>query len=340
MALLILAFLAATAVIWISGHALSTSTDDLDNRFNLGEAFGGAVFLAIATNLPEIAITVSASIHHQIGLAVGNILGGIAIQTVVLAILDFIVMRKRTAPLTTASGSLVIVVQACALAGILAIAIAGTFLPHTIVFLRMSVPTLVIALGWIGALHLTKLAHNPGMPWTTDFHTTPQSATLSASPSLARTIALFGIASLATLIAGYVLEVAGERIAQDLHMTGALFGATILAASTALPELTTGLTAVKMGYYELAISDIIGGNAFLPVLFLVAVMITNDPVLPSAAASDVYLGSLGIAVTMIYACGGLFRSTRRIAGMGVDSFLVVTTYAIGIVGLLALPSTH
>src|SRR5438105_11706949 len=95
LALLIPLFVAGAVAVWLAGILLSNTTDVIDTRFGLGEALGGLVLLAIATNLPEIAIVVSASLAHNIGIAIGNILGGIAIQTVVLVILDgFGLVRK------------------------------------------------------------------------------------------------------------------------------------------------------------------------------------------------------------------------------------------------------
>src|SRR3954449_7160144 len=83
-----LIFLAAAAAIWVAGIQLSDQTDVLSTRLHLGSALGGLILLALATNLPEIAIVTSAGLAGNLGVAVGNILGGIAIQTVVLAALD------------------------------------------------------------------------------------------------------------------------------------------------------------------------------------------------------------------------------------------------------------
>src|SRR5438046_559592 len=49
-------FVVAAAVIWIAGIQLSGQTDVLSERLHLGSALGGLILLAIATNLPEIAI--------------------------------------------------------------------------------------------------------------------------------------------------------------------------------------------------------------------------------------------------------------------------------------------
>jgi cation:H+ antiporter len=76
---LLLIFVTAAAVVWIAGTRLSDATDIFSVHFGLGEALGGLLFLAISTNLPEIAITSSAALRQNIGIATGNILGGIAI---------------------------------------------------------------------------------------------------------------------------------------------------------------------------------------------------------------------------------------------------------------------
>lgn len=92
----------------------------------------------------------------------------------------------------------------------------------------------------------------------------------------------FGIACILTLGAGVALELAGDGIAGKIGMSGVLFGATFLAASTSIPEVSTGLTAIRMGDSDIAVSDIFGGNAFLPVLFLLASLLSGESVLPCA----------------------------------------------------------
>jgi cation:H+ antiporter len=82
--------------------------------------------------------------------------------------------------------------------------------------------------------------------------------------------------------------------------------------------------------------DIFGGNAFLPVLFIVVTLISGQPVLPKAEASDIYLTALGALLSAVYLAGLVFRPQRRILRMGVDSLAVLVFYLVGVVGLVAL----
>lgn len=338
---LILIFVAAAIVIWIAGVQLSNTTDIIDVRFNLGEAMGGLIFLAVATNLPEIAIVASASLTHNVGIAIGNILGGIAIQTVVLVLLDGIGLRQK-APLTYQAASLQLVLEGILVIIVLVISIMGIQLPKSMIIARIAPGDLLIVIAWLVGLWLINKARR-NLPWH------KKGLAPDASPpgmsikqikkkkwSAAWALFVFFLAAVATLVAGVVLEESGSAIAKDIGWTGVLFGSTILAAITSLPEVSTGLAAVKIGDYTLAVSDIFGGNAFLPVLFLPATILSGEALLPQAQNTDIYLASLGALLTSVYIYGLIFRPKKQYFWLGIDSIVVLLLYIVGIVGLFAI----
>lgn len=339
--ILIPLFVIAAAAVWFAGIELSNTTDIIDTRFGLGEALGGLIFLSVATNLPEIAIVISASLTHHVGIAIGNILGGIAIQTVVLVILDGIGLRNKAA-LTFKAASLQLVLEAVLVISILVISIMGTQLPKSVMFARLAPGDLLIVATWLIGLWLINKART-GLPWykkglapDTSRPKETRSQKKRDKWSTLSILLVFALAAVVTLIAGAVLEESGSAIAAHIGWSGVLFGSTILALATSLPEISTGLAAVKMGDYMLAFSDIFGGNAFLPVLFLPITLITGQSVLPQAKNTDIYLASLGVLLTAIYIYGLIFRPKRQFFYLGIDSIVVLVVYIVGIVGLFTI----
>ncbi|MEO7864338.1 MAG: sodium:calcium antiporter [Sphingomicrobium sp.] len=337
-------FVAASAVVWVAGTKLSNTTDVLSERFHLGQALGGAILLAIATNLPEVAITTSAAISGDLGIAVGNILGGIAIQTVVLVLLDRFGIEKSVSLIHRAA-SLKLVVEGLLVVCVLVLAIMATQLPPMLIALRLSPGPVMIATFWI--FGVWTIAHaKRGLPWgdapadARSAKTKPKRASRKGPKTPTTTAAVVGflLAATATLVCGVLLERSGTAIAGHIGFSGVLFGATVLAAATALPEVSTGFALTRLGDYELAVSDVLGGNAFLPVLFLLAELISGRAVLPQAQATDIYLAALGILLTCIYLGGLIFRSKRTIGGIGLDSALVLLLYVVGMAGLFAIAS--
>jgi cation:H+ antiporter len=347
LSILLLLFVGAAAAVWIAGIRLSDTTDVLSERFGLGEALGGLILLAIATNLPEIAITSSAALSDNLGVATGNILGGIAIQTVVLVALDAFGVGGSH-PLTYRAASLMLVLEGALVIAVLTVAIMGTQLPASLIFGRVAPGDLLIALLWMFGLWLLGKARTD-LPWQEKGdapggqeaprgHSKAQKDREASGKgvSTARTAIVFFVAAVVTLAAGVVLEESGGAIASRIGMSGVLFGSTFLAAATALPEVSTGLTSVRLGDYKLAVSDIFGGNAFLSVLFLLASLLSGRAALPQAQNTDIYLTGLGILLTAVYVWGLVFRPHRRFLRMGVDSLAVLVLYLLGVAGLVAV----
>jgi cation:H+ antiporter len=342
--LLLVIFVVAAAVVWIAGTQLSRQTDVLATRLHLGAALGGTVVLAVATNLPEIAITVSAAISGNLSVAIGNVLGGIGIQTVVLVILD--IAGKK--PLTYLAASLSLIVEAAVVIVVLAIAVVGAQLPSNLIFFHVAPAGILILAAWVVGLLLQRRA-GKSMPWHQNgkapdsqdqqqgsSRTKTEQQEKQRGTSTAKSAIIFAVAAVATLVAGAVLEISGDSASKQVGLSGILFGATVLALATSLPEISTGLTAVKNGDYQLAIGDIFGGNAFLPVLFFVATLISGKAALPQAGKADIYLTAVAMVLTLVYLFGVLFRPRKQILRMGVDSLVVLLIWIVSVGGLFAI----
>jgi cation:H+ antiporter len=324
-------FIVCALLIWVFGIKLSKAIDEIVNHYGWGEAIGGIVFLAIITNLPEIAITAVAAFHHDYDIAVSNILGGIAIQTAVLVLIDIYGVGRK-APLTLKGHSKILLFEGLSVIIILSLVIAANkfptyhYLRHTTAF------EWIILFTWLVSIWGIKRLYQLNQIKKVSKHQTNNIVLSTVKVKKAIIVTILG--AIITLLAGYGLEVSGEVLSKRWGMDGIVFGATILALCTALPEISTGIASAKIRDYQMAVSDIFGGNAFLPVLFLMAALIGGESILPGLKVSDIYLTSVGILLTTIYMIGMLFHSKKQFLRMGIDSIIVLILYLVSIVGLL------
>lgn len=342
--IVLVVFGGAAVLAWLAGGRLSIAVDVLSDRYHLGQELGGQIFLGIVDNLPELAIVVAASVSGQIALATGNLLGGIAMQTVVLVLLDAVAVHDR--PISFAGAALTLVLQATFLIALLAITLMGMAL-RVPVFLRITPVGILLVAGWVFGLWMMRRAER-GLPWTD--HGVPRDlleksvedvsqkqemrrSTEAAGP-ISSTWLMFLVASALTLLAGVALEQTSERLAQVSHLGGAVFGATVLAAVTALPEVSSGIEAIRLGDYQLAFSDVFGSNAFLPVCLPFITLISGRDPLAVAGPTNLYLSALGIVLTVVYVGGLIFRPQRQFLRLGPDSWSVLVLYVLAIAGLV------
>ena len=116
------AFGASALAVGVAGTAMTSTADRLADLTGLGEAIFGAVLLGSATSIAGITTSVTAAIDGRAPLAISNAIGGIAAQTVFLAIAD---IAYRPANLEHAAASVENLLQGALLSTILSIPLLG-----------------------------------------------------------------------------------------------------------------------------------------------------------------------------------------------------------------------
>lgn len=162
---------------------------------------------------------------------------------------------------------------------------------------------------------------------TTDKQKGNRLADLSLPAIILRTVLAAGVIT----VAGFVLAQTGDAIAQKTGLGSSFVGAVLVAFATSLPEVSTVLSAARLGLYTMAISDIFGTNLFdAALLFVVDATADGPPVLNGAGSFATAAAILGILVTAIFLSGLAERRDRTIVRMGYDSAAVLTVYLVGI----------
>jgi cation:H+ antiporter len=343
--LLVCIFVASGIVTWLAGVSLTKTTDSLDKRFNLGDAMGGLILLGITGSLPEIAVVTSAARAGHIPVIIGTLIGGLAIQTLLIVFFDIAVGKKR--PLSYLAGTWNLTFETLFAIILTAIACFAVFKPQ-INLGYVSPLSLLMVVGWFVGLYLinkarkidrfNKLAEDAKPGRKHHERRKGKEHIFYAGKSTLYVLLIFLGASVATLAAGWALEESGNAIADALHIGSGVFAATFIALGTSVPEISTGLESVFIGDNHLAVSDIVGGNAFMLVLFLLGDLVARRPVLKEAYPQDIGFAALAVLMMAVYAVSFVKRPTKCFLRMGIDSVLQIVLYVVGIVVLMGLPS--
>lgn len=316
-------FIISAIAIWYFCNKLSNVVEYIDAKFGLGSAFGGTLILSVVTNLPEIAIAITGSINHNYDLVTGNLLGGIAMQSLLLVMYDF-ANNKNPRPLSTITSSKTGIFQGIALIIILLLSFGAGFFKEKTAFLGAGISIWLIVVIWFGSLiYLKKIQQK------TNTTTIPNTDKYTKKSSLWWLAAI----SVMVLFFGMMLEESSDAIATHFNMSGVFFGATILAFVTSLPEISSGLAFVKNKDYKPIISDIFGGNGFLPVLFLPASIIAGQNIIANAGKSNNFLSLLSILLTFIFLLGMWRKANKKVGRLGWDTWLMLI---VGVIGFTVL----
>jgi cation:H+ antiporter len=321
---------------------LANYADAISTRTRLSQALLGMLMLGIATSLPEVATTVTAAWLGNAALLAGNLFGGVALQTAILAVVDLIAVRGR--PLAYFTPQPVLLLQGVMLLLLLALALAGAAAGEPLSMYGIGMTPLLLLAGYILVIRWSqpgdylprwRAINEPDEP--AQENQRDAGARVEEHLSSRRLYIYSGASALVILIAGWVLAQTGDAIARQTNLGASFVGVALVAASTSLPELSTTLAAVRRGNHEMAVSNILGTNCLEVALFFVADVVYRDgPILAATDRSAFFAATIGMVVTCVYLLALLERRDRTVLGMGVGSLAVLVVYCAGIVGLYFL----
>ena len=337
---LLAVFALCATFIWIAGTRLTLYGDELSDRFNLSREFIGLIFLALITELPEIVTTITAARADNAALVLGNMFGGITMQTAILAVADIFIVRHALTswprkPNHALLGTLLIV--------LLAILLAATFTGDVIVVFNVGLAAICLTGLYPLVIALLrrfdeKQSWAPvDIPEFGDTRTTHRKPSKSLSQLASSSLLLRGAgASLTILAAGVMLALTADALSEQTSLGASFIGIFLLATATSLPEISTTFAAARIGAYTMALSNIFGSNLIMVALILPAdLAYTSGPILSQASSAAQFSLAIGIIVTAIYVAGLLIRRTPSVFGAGIDSWLVIAAYLAMIAMLFA-----
>jgi cation:H+ antiporter len=329
--LTLMIFVAAAAGVWFAGSRLTIFADAIADRKRIGQAFMGLVFVAAATSLPEMVTTLYGALTGEAALVLGNMFGGITMQTAILAIADLSLAGAALTAYPRGPGS---ALEATLLIALLASLLGFHAIGEFALPFGVGLGTLVLGLAYVGIVVMLR-EYDRKETWV------PVEVPETAEPLIGEVVPReldkatsaylvwqFALLALVILICALALTSSAAAIAEQTGLSSSFIGVTLLASATSLPELSTTLAAVRIGAHSMAISNIFGSNLLMIALVLPAdLAYAGAPVLGAIDQGTAFALISGVLVTAIYLAGLLIRSRRTLFGMGYDSALVLFVYA-------------
>ena len=228
------------AVLW-GADKFTDGAAAIARKMKIPEIVIGLTIVAMGTSAPELFTSVVSALKGSTGLALGNIVGSNIFNSLLI-----VGAAAAVAPIPI---SQVTIVKDIPFALVSSLLLTAVCLDGNLTRLD----SLLLLIGFALFLAYTlQMARNG----------TTEDSKSETSQALWKNI-LFIIIGLACLIVGSNLFVNGaSTVAEQLGISDAIIGLTIVAGGTSLPELATSIISARKGQSGIAIGNVVGSNVF------------------------------------------------------------------------------
>lgn len=310
----LLSLACAIVILVVLAVRLTRLADRIAEATGLSRGFVGVLLLAMATSLPELVSSFSATLMMGApGLTFGNVYGSNVANLAFLGLMDLLVAGSIFVCATRedARNALIgIVLTGMSLLAVAA-SVAGVGDSRF-----MHAVSLTIVLLYLVAL---KLGYQPGAA-------PDPAASTGRAPWAPFLICAAGVAGVSLWLT--------DSCAKLAHLSGlgqTFVGALVLALATSLPELVVSFEAVRIGSPSMAIGNLVGSNLFNVTILACCALAAprgNLYAVPEASAA-VPMALGGIVMMLIVAAASWSRSSSALFGrLSPVSVVLATGYVV------------
>lgn len=261
----------------------------------------GMTVVSVGTSLPEIIVSVSASLHEQRDLAIGVAIGSNIVNILLILGLAALLHSFRVhSDVLRRELPLMLVVSL----------LAGYVLYDGQLTLDDGILLLSLAVIWL--LYIVKIAR--AAEKLNDSLTREQLAELPREGSLPVALLWLGVALIIMPMATRMVIDNATVLANYFAISELTIGLTAIAIGTSLPELATAIAGARKGEDDIAIGNIIGSNIFnIAIVLGLPALIAPGHFNPLAFTRDY---GVMLLVSLIFALLCWRRKTRIGKGVG------------------------
>lgn len=244
MFIIVLLFLFGFILITKGADIFINCTVEIGKKTNISELILGATIVSFATTLPEMTVSLFASMDGHTTMSLGNAVGSIICNTgLILGLVAFISPFKVDKDMFM-SKSLILLISVTAL---ILLGLDGKI---------TKVDSIILLLILTFYMYTNyKSVSNTNVSRKSKIH----KQKVSASESI--NIGLIFIAGLVMMIVGSKLLVDnGVKIAEFVGIPQAVISLTVIALGTSLPELVSSITAIRKKHHAISVGNILGAN--------------------------------------------------------------------------------
>ncbi len=277
----IVKFLIGIIILLVSTRILTKTAEKLSLSLKISPLLIGLTIVAIGTSLPELAVSTTAAIKGDHGLAMGNVVGSNIVNVLFIFPIGIVIGKLRVGTTKTQRNVWIL------------LAVTLTFVILQIFKINHVYSALILfGIGGIISFFQYRFAQEAKTHEDKKMFTNQKSSKLNIFSIIYLLPVVIGI-----IIGSFMTVISIEEISFVTGLSTTVLGLSLSALATSLPELMTTIFSQEEHQDKLTLGNILGSNIYnLTLIGSVAIFVSGNNGLP---AKDIFI-LLASAIAFIF----------------------------------------